>query len=258
MNVKSLKVLCKEHGLHGYSKLKKSEVIEFLKSYSIPIPISQNTNETFGMSVEQWICDYFNLSYPINYFEHRTSPLHTDIQIKLSNTISKLNIKSFAGNFNCQYDFILNKKRTLSIKTNFNNFKVCPQNIGQTTKRKFQVHFKTILLSDIEIKEYIMRNIVVLTKEYLRNLFCCDYLLWIYKDKNIFHVDLFEKQSVLHLHMLDHMFSFTRSLDTWNESNTLRFNHQSIGEFQIHAHRNCVKFRFNMKKLKILLKLQSL
>ena len=54
-------------------------------------------------------------------------------------------------------------------------------------------------------------------------------------------------------------FSFTQSLENWNESNTLKYSINdtekpiSIGEFQVHKNRSCFKFRFNIKNiLKIL------
>ena len=44
-------------------------------------------------------------------------------------------------------------------------------------------------------------------------------------------------------------FSFTKTLENWNESNTIKYsvsNNEkpiSIGEFQVHKNRNCFKFR---------------
>ncbi len=45
------------------------------------------------------------------------------------------------------------------------------------------------------------------------------------------------------------LFSFTKTLDTWNESCTIKYNGISIAEFQIHNNRNVAKFRFKMKAL---------
>lgn len=44
-------------------------------------------------------------------------------------------------------------------------------------------------------------------------------------------------------------FSFTQTLDSWNESNTVKYCGVSIGEFQVHNNRDCFKFRFDMKKI---------
>jgi len=47
----------------------------------------------------------------------------------------------------------------------------------------------------------------------------------------------------------DYQITFTKNLDNWNESNTVKVNNKSIGEFQIHKNRDCIKFRFHMNKL---------
>ena len=51
--------------------------------------------------------------------------------------------------------------------------------------------------------------------------------------------------------------SFTKTLNNWNESNTVKYNNNgkliSIAEFQAHSNRGSFKFRFNIKNiLKIL------
>jgi hypothetical protein len=42
------------------------------------------------------------------------------------------------------------------------------------------------------------------------------------------------------------LFTFTKSVSSWNESNTVKYSGVSIGEFQAHNNRDCLKFRFNM------------
>ncbi len=44
-------------------------------------------------------------------------------------------------------------------------------------------------------------------------------------------------------------FTFTRDLDDWNESNTVKYEGINIGEFQVHKNRNSLKFRFDMRNL---------
>jgi hypothetical protein len=50
----------------------------------------------------------------------------------------------------------------------------------------------------------------------------------------------------------DDVFDFTRKIN-WVESSTLKVlinnKYLSIGEFQIHNNRDCIKFRFNMNNL---------
>jgi hypothetical protein len=35
----------------------------------------------------------------------------------------------------------------------------------------------------------------------------------------------------------------------WNESTAININNTNIGEFQIHNHRDCIKFRWSFEKL---------
>ena len=45
-------------------------------------------------------------------------------------------------------------------------------------------------------------------------------------------------------------FSFTKeTIDKWNESNTVKYDGKTIGEFQVHNNRVCFKFRFQMQNL---------
>ena len=45
-------------------------------------------------------------------------------------------------------------------------------------------------------------------------------------------------------------FTFTKpTVAEWNESTTVKYNSVTIGEFQIHNNRDCVKFRFHFKNL---------
>lgn len=48
--------------------------------------------------------------------------------------------------------------------------------------------------------------------------------------------------------------SFTKpKIEQWNESNTVKYDGLTIGEFQVHNHRSCFKFRFQMANLLMLL-----
>ena len=54
------------------------------------------------------------------------------------------------------------------------------------------------------------------------------------------------------------LFSFTQTYSSWNESNTVKYNGVSIGEFQVHTNRDCFKFRFNMEGILKLIESGSL
>jgi adenine-specific DNA-methyltransferase len=50
---------------------------------------------------------------------------------------------------------------------------------------------------------------------------------------------VFEKENI----------SLTKTIETFNESCTIKYNNKSIAEVQSHSSRNCVKFRFSMKNM---------
>ena len=53
--------------------------------------------------------------------------------------------------------------------------------------------------------------------------------------------------------------SFTKeNIEDWNESNTVKYNNLSIGEFQVHKNRNCYKFRFNLTNLVKIMEAQNI
>jgi hypothetical protein len=169
----------------------------------------------------------------------------------------------YLGNINNDIDFLCKNKKlktnniSLSVKSNINkNFLCCPQNIGQCTIKSFinkikkHYYFKCIKLnlnSKFQIKKFIINNINKLFTLYYNNLFKCNYLLWIKKNKSNIDYQIIKRPKIIKLN--PKLFSFTKNIKTWNESNTLKYNNLSIGVFQLHNNRNCIKFRFNLNNL---------
>lgn len=168
-------------------------------------------------------------------------------------------------------DFVLENRQTLSVKTNKRELgKVAPQIIGQATAETFFDYFSgeydiaAILynagLRDtysnrvMIFKEIVFRDIDMLLYEYWRNLFECDYLISIYHildkgGKISSHMDGIVLQQSAPPDWDKSQITFTRTLASWNESCTVKYCGVSIGEFQAHRNRNCLKFRFDMKKI---------
>ena len=220
----------------------------------------KDNNETFGMSIENAICNLFNLDKP-DHLEKRSNHIielkSRDVILRAFKYIPKP-IKyagSEKGKFGNQskspVDFILDGEKTLSLKTNIGN-KVCPPEIGQPSINTFKKHF-AYLISDIDnfsaetFKNVVYESIDELMNQYLFYLLDCDYLLWIYKDKLNYNYKILSNNFKFQFEK--DKFSFTRNIDNWNESNTVKYCGITIGEFQIHTKRNCLKFRFNMKNL---------
>jgi len=132
-----------------------------------------------------------------------------------------------------------------SLKTNTRDYKICPQVIGQTTKQRWCTHFGLPAdTADDTIKNFIQTNLSRVLDEEHRHTF----------DTTIFH---YHKPSntakvIISLRPIDWTsknLTFTKNGDAWRESTSLRANGNTIGEFQIHNHRNNVKFRWNLKNL---------
>jgi len=164
-------------------------------------------------------------------------------------------------------DFSLEGGKTLSVKSNMKSAgKIAPQNIGQPTASTFWELLPHLVPAGSDpkrlsyadsaklFKQVALANTVALLTEYWKNLFDCDYLIYVcdvLTDNNRLSssptVRLFEKSKSPQWEKSK--ISFTQSLATWNESCTVKYNGISIGEFQVHNNRNCFKFRFNINGL---------
>lgn len=217
-------------------------------------------NETVGISIENAICNIFSLDKP-EHLNRRTNSIIEKSANKAINTaftflpkpIKYVGFKSGerGGRSKSPIDFILEGEKTLSLKTNIGN-RVCPSEIGQPSIETFKNYF-AYLITDYDgfdyesFKKLVFEYIDELMNQYFRHLFDCDYLLWIYKDKESFDYKILSNDVTFNFEK-EH-FSFTRDIDNWNESNTVKYRNKTIGEFQIHKNRNCLKFRFNMYNL---------
>ena len=221
-------------------------------------------NETFGMTVEAYICRIgnFEISESLKAREN-PNQLSLELRENIDILLSDLQIVEYVGNLNNSVDFIVKKdgqKRTMSVKTNISGYKICPQKIGQTTKQQFSKYFD-IKSTETVIKTYILKEVNNIIKHMFDNLFECDYMLYINRKDKL--VKLFSLEEILFvydfLNELD--YECTRT-DDWNESTTIKtfldlnaMKQLTIAECQIHKHRNNVKFRFNMKTLLEIIKI---
>ena len=119
----------------------------------------------------------------------------------------------------------------------------------------FQCFTDAASMTNEVFKEMVFVHIADLLPIYLHHLFDSDYLLWIYQDKDKFSFKIFDSAFGNKIEWKRERFSFTKSnLEEWNESNTVKYDGISIGEFQVHQHRSCFKFRFNLENLEKLAK----
>ena len=238
---------------------------------SIPewFSIVKETNETLGMSAEGAVCDYFNLKKPES-FQKRVMKSYVE---KLMPVVKKAfeelpaaiehsgsTVGERGGQSKCSYDFVLKGNQTLSLKTNKGKM-VCPPEVGQPGSKTCLLYFKEFLKEGITevtreaFKKMVLTQIDKIMPIYVENLFDSDWLLWIYEVKDAFDYLAISKDDIKDFEWEFDKFIFTKqTVDEWNESNTVKYNGMSVGEFQVHKNRNCYKFRFNMPNLLRLIK----
>lgn len=132
----------------------------------------------------------------------------------------------------------------LSAKTTKKDYKVCPQVIGQPSKKKFCEHFVIDTSSTNEqVKEYIQLNVKKILKDYFEYTFSSP-IVYYNEHKNILWLitkitDIDFDDSIIE-------FSHIKKNKPWNESSSLSIDGLSIGEFQVHNHRDNIKFRWHL------------
>ena len=231
-------------------------------------------NETIGISMEVAIAKSFGILINPDY-EKRSEKTIVDLIIQNDSILKILKkeeipipIRHIAERQN-PIDFILQGEKSLSVKTNQKELgKIAPQKIGQPTSETYfaylEEHFCDFSLQETLAKEnledsyanraYIFKKISIehiekVIEMYWEMLFDCDYYI------HFFNIALYANPLDNYLFLQKEKsplwrrekFTFTQSLENWNESNTVKYCGISIGEFQVHKNRNCLKFRFNMK-----------
>lgn len=230
--------------------------------------LSTYGTEQVGISAEVAIADLTDVAIDSAYRSRGRAELIRHMTPLIARELGNIPkpIKHIAEDQN-PIDFLLEGGKTLSVKSNMRAAgMVAPQNIGQPTSSTFWSRMPHLVPAGLDIsslsyaesasmfKQVALNNASVLLAEYWRNLFDCDYLIYICnvldRNDNLTNsptVSLYEKS---HSPLWDpRRISFTKDLNNWNESCTVKYASFSIGEFQIHNNRNCFKFRFNLKGL---------
>ena len=239
-------------------------------------------NEEIGISAEVAIAKAFDISispeYKIRANEGIVRLLYQDI-IDIFSNESIPKPKVHVAEKQNPVDFILTDEYTLSVKTNQKTLgKVVPQTIGQPTSRTYFEYFEDYLDFSVPLnyeskrqlfKEISINEIESVITHYWDHLFECDYLLAFFNiiDKNSFpnsrYKYIFLPKPRHTPNWSESKFKFTKNLENWGESCTVKYlssegKYVSIGEFQAHKNRDCLKFRFNLKRLLTLIDTNSI
>lgn len=204
--------------------------------------------EDLGKIFEMAICLLYEIEYNGKYKYSLEDAIIIKDKLHKLKVEFPFNLKHIAKNGN-KYDFasIDDDKIKLNAKTTKKDAKVCPQVIGQPSKKKFCEFFGIDLFNNLEqIKNYIELNVKSLLEIYILNTFDCPIVYYNkYKNKLLF-IKLKETINWINYNIL---FSHIIKNKKWNESSCIIIDGIIIGEFQIHKHRDCVKFRWSFEKL---------
>jgi hypothetical protein len=224
--------------------------------------------EQVGISAEIAVADLTGVEIEESYRRRGRPELVKHISPALVETVKRIPKPTvhIAADQN-PIDFMLEGNKTLSVKSNMRSAgKIAPQKIGQPTASTFWDLLPHLAPEGSSpgnlpyaesaklFKNVALSKTAELLTAYWENLFDCDYLIYV--------CDVFTESSQLtksptvRLYEKTHSpvwetskITFTQDLAHWNESCTVKYNGVSIGEFQVHNHRNCFKFRFNISGL---------
>ncbi len=223
------------------------------------------TTETLGMTVEKVICDLSGLGS--RSLAHRASQeLEDRVSTQVRAACRELPpirrwVGSEAGPRGGQsrsaVDFEFVDGGTLSVKTTRSkNGKVCPPECGQPSKKTFDRcfgHLYTGSITPQKFKRLCLTRFHEMVPIYLKHLFTADYLLWLWCTDDEVGYRVIPRQAVRARRWSRDDFTFTRTLQTWKESCTVKCLHGgqklTFGEFQLHQHRSSYKFRFVLRTL---------
>ena len=204
--------------------------------------------EDLGKIFEMAICLLYEIPFDGTYSYSMEEATQLMLSIRNLKDSFSFPIKHVAKNGN-QYDFEGTECNDikLSAKTTKKDGKVCPQVIGQPSKKKFCSYFKlpeTITIE--EIKNHIVDNIVTMLDIYFHYTFDCPI---VYYNKNKSKLLLIVNNRKITWKKEDISFSHIIKSKYWNESTTIKICGITIGEFQVHNNRDCIKFRWCFEKL---------
>ena len=224
--------------------------------------------EQIGISAEVALADLSGVHVDQKYRQRGRAELIEHLKPELAKVLPRIPMPiRHVAEGQSPVDFLLSGNQTLSVKSNMREAgKMAPQNIGQPTSQTFWSRLPHLIPEGVSVgsltysdsarlfKSTALIRTPELLDEYWKNLFDCDFLIHVFDVLDEFDnltkspkVRLFSKATGPRWE--DGSLTFTKTLQDWNESCTVKFNGVAIGEFQVHNNRNCFKFRFNLKGL---------
>lgn len=204
--------------------------------------------EDLGKIFEMAICLLYETPFDGKYKYSMDEATSLMLSIRGLKEAFSFPIKHTAKNGN-QYDFEGSECSDikLSAKTTKKDGKVCPQVIGQPSKKKFCTYFglpESITMD--EIKTHIELKTTAILDIYFHYTFDCP-IIYYNKKKGLLLFVINNRP--IDWTKVEIQFSHKIKNKTWNESSSISVSGTSIGEFQVHNHRDCIKFRWCFEKM---------
>ena len=202
--------------------------------------------EDLGKKFEMGICMLYGIPYDGKYKYSMEEAEKLKDRLKTLSHIFPHELTHTAKN-GSQYDFTGSTDETikLSAKTTKKDGKVAPQVIGQPSRKKFCNIFGIDCSASLEeIKSYIEANASLMLEKYFDTTFDCPILYYNQHKDVLQFIRLINK-----VDWSSQSIQFTRKGTIWNESSSIKIGKITIGEFQVHNNRDCIKFRWSFENL---------
>ncbi len=225
-------------------------------------------NADLGMTIQKYICDKYALEpcekakrqFESNY----NSSLEGNISIVVNRIFAEIGFvpvkcvsflpSEYARETYNPHNFLLSNGKYLSIRTNKSSSdKVAPRVVGQAGIETFNEHFSDIAGYEIEnkneIKKVVFEKIHEMLPVFIDYMFSSDYTVWIHPAvEDGLEYTIIDKSLTVDIDSARENFTFTKDLNNWNESTTVKYKGVSLAEIQVHTNRT-FKFRFIMNAL---------
>jgi hypothetical protein len=205
--------------------------------------------EDLGKIFEMAICLNYDSPYDGTYKYSLAEAQSLKNRLSNLKNVFPYNIRHCASR-GSKYDFecVDDPSIHLSAKTSKKKAgKVCPQVLGQPSRKKFCEFFaldQSICLD--QIKTFISNNITNLLQVYSAHTFDCP-ILYYNKHSDVLAFILLKEEINWSASNINFSHNIRRKL--WNESSSISINGVTIGEFQVHKNRDCIKFRWAFENL---------
>jgi hypothetical protein len=230
--VRDLQQMCRERGIKGFSRKKKSQLLEMLGMES-----------SRQGKLDKVVRDVYDALFPED-----SKRMETRFFTRLKNELEKvLEEHPFIILERVGTEFLLSNGKRLSIRGSLQSEYIYPDQIGKLLLKEFeeQLAIPEVDPSEaggrpLDAKSWIIDHIHILLPRYLEQT-VGDYLLWI--DEKTSKCRLFNNPRDLFFRDL----TFSRRPDQWKSKNSVRTGKMLLGDFIFTDER--VEFRFKTSTL---------